>query len=231
MQLAGSEGSNLLSYRLDIPPLGRNETDTVGKVGWRGAWSMVAFLAFFVLVAEGWGLSSGEGEAAHNSQSVTQPEAAPNSQSVTQRAAVRDLSPLPMTEEQSCSSPRTPRRTRTLASGKALPPPACPLLHARHARRSAPCPQAHAQPKASCLGAGASALALAMRLRGPLHPRDPPMAGHRCLHGGHLATFYSTPTAPRGVHRPASPHSILDSAARRDEDFSLVDPRAHSRCG
>ena len=135
------------------------------------------------------------------------------------------------TEEQSCSSPRTPRRTRTLASGKALPPPACPLLHARHARRSAPCPQAHAQPKASCLGAGASALALAMRLRGPLHPRDPPMAGHRCLHGGHLATFYSTPTAPRGVHRPASPHSILDSAARRDEDFSLVDPRAHSRCG
>jgi hypothetical protein len=195
------------------------------------ARGMVAFLAFFVLVAEGWGLSSGEGEAAHNSQSVTQPEAAPNSQSVTQRAAVRDLSPLPRTEEQSCSSPRTPRRTRTLASGKALPPPACPLLHARHARRSAPCPQAHAQPKASCLGAGASALALAMRLRGPLHPRDPPMAGHRCLHGGHLATFYSTPTAPRGVHRPASPHSILDSAARRDEDFSLVDPRAHSRCG
>ena len=37
VQLAGSEGSNLLS-RLDIPPLGRNETDTVGKVGWRGAW-------------------------------------------------------------------------------------------------------------------------------------------------------------------------------------------------
>ena len=59
------------------------------------ARGMVAFLAFFVLVAEGWGLSSGEGEAAHNSQSVTQPEAALNSQSVTQRAAVRDLSPLP----------------------------------------------------------------------------------------------------------------------------------------
>jgi hypothetical protein len=59
------------------------------------ARGMVAFLAFFVLVAEGWGLSSGEGEAAHNSQSVTQPEAAPNSQSVTQPAALRDLSLLP----------------------------------------------------------------------------------------------------------------------------------------
>ena len=67
------------------------------------ARGMVAFLAFFVLVAEGWGLSSGEGEAAHNSQSVTQPEAAPNSQSVTQPEALRDLSLLPVTEEQSCS--------------------------------------------------------------------------------------------------------------------------------
>jgi hypothetical protein len=44
VQLAGSEGSNLLSYRLDIPPLGRNETDTVGKVDGEGHGGVPRFL-------------------------------------------------------------------------------------------------------------------------------------------------------------------------------------------
>ena len=68
--------------------------------------------------------------------------------------------------------------------------------------------------------------------RGALHPRDPPLAGHRRLRGAHVATIRSTPTlAPEVSIAPPRPIASPGSGARRDEDFSLVDPRAHRRCG
>lgn len=106
--------------------------------------------------------------------------------------------------------------------------PSAPRMPRTPQRSISPSPR---QPKASCLRAGAygSRLGLAPswcssssrsthgRASTPRRSR-----GNYLLHAADCASRCAPPCLA-----PQHP----DSATRRDEDFSLVDPRAHSRCG
>ena len=107
--------------------------------------------------------------------------------------------------------------------------PSAPRMPRTPQRSMSPSPR---QPKASCLRAGAygSRLSLAPSWcssssrsthgRASTSPRR--SRGNYLLHAADCASRCAPPCLA-----PQHP----DSATRRDEDFSLVDPRAHSRCG
>ena len=86
-----------------------------------------------------------------------------------------------------------------------LPPAA---THATHARHGAPRRQAHAQPQASCLGVGATALSPATCLVVLFILAIHPWPGFDV--SAALTWQLSAPRRlrARGIHRPASPHSV-----------------------